>query len=335
MKTQNTLLQVTTITAVTLLSMPSVFALQTMGNGMVQGENGTQGQASGWGMQGFDMSDSDVSEGQNQGAGMRNTPKTTGLTNTTPGSRTTSAVNSPAVNSNRFATDENFEKVDTIDDGNVDTEGNLWTENDASLGNATHKGDLVVIGDLDIGNADIEGDVYVRGKFTLGNGTVMGNVVVEGDMETGNAEVSGYIFVTGNLDAGNSDFSGPVYAYGKKSEVSNGTSGKKLKIAGALSSGNMTRTGPVYVFGKKSIQNASGKAVTPKGLFGKVDPFLLIDLNAEDLAEVKAITSKYEAEVSATKKSLAGEYRTYKAAIKTKVAPTNVATIEELKSKLT
>lgn len=250
-------------------------------------------------------------------------------------SSTTSAVGvSAPIDSHRFADQDAFEVMESIDDSNIDTEGNLWTESDVSLGNADHKGDLAVIGDLDVGNAEIDGNVYVRGKFTLGNGTVTGNVIVEGDFEAGNGEVGGYVFVTGNLNAGNTDFQGPVYVYGKKSELDNGDSGKKLKVAGALSSGNMNRTGAVYVFGKKAIHNATGRAVTIKGFLGKIDPFLQIDISEEDLAEVKAIALKYESDVKGIKASLASEIKVYKAAIKAKQSPTNVEKIEALKADL-
>ena len=158
--------------------------------------------------------------------------------------------------------------------------------------------------------------------------------MVEGDFEAGNGEVDGYVFVTGNLNAGNTDFKAPVYVYGKKSELDNGESGPKLKIAGGLSSGNMNRKGTIYVFGKKSIQNASGKAKTLPGLLGKIDPFLLIDISAEDFQEVKDIVIKYDTFVKTTKKSLAAEIKVYKAAVKAGQAPVNVDKIESLKASL-
>lgn len=229
--------------------------------------------------------------------------------------------------------DQESSMDDESSDDSSEDEDSDQTMDDNSEANE----DLTFDTDGNVGaNAEVNGDITAAKNLSIGaNATVNGNLVVAGNLTIGaNAEINGNVKVLWNIAIGaNAEVNGTIYGYKSvTASATVGTSGK-LKSAGLFTAGaSYDGEWKLYAFGgKKFLAAAEFADNKEKGVLGKLDAYLLIDISDEDFAQVKAIASKYDADIAAIVAELK-KARAQVLALNTKI---KLAPSEEEKTTLT
>ncbi|MDD5769911.1 MAG: polymer-forming cytoskeletal protein [Candidatus Gracilibacteria bacterium] len=193
---------------------------------------------------------------------------------------------------------------DDYDSSSGDIEDSL--NDDSFQTNSDIEKDLNFSEDGKIGvNSDITGDIIAEKNLIIGsNTTINGNIFVKGNLKiSSNVDITGYVKVLGDLDIGSSSqITGTIYGYGKINLGVNVETNGKIKATGLLTTGtNYDGVGKLYAFGGKNMGiNADFSDNIEKGILGKIDGYLKIDISLEDLKIVGNICKEYDTDYSKT-----------------------------------
>lgn len=208
---------------------------------------------------------------------------------------TSSMTNGMMTTGGNFMQTSWISDVDTMD--TTDSEDTLWEDSSTSedvLGDQNYSEDAEIAT-----NTEIKWNVVAEKNLKIATNVVIdGNLTVNGDLILApNVEITGYVKVKGNLKMGtNSKVEGTIYGYKNIDAGVNVETKGKLKSAGVLNAGvNYEWQGKLYAFGgKKMWVNAAFKDAKEKGILGRIDAYLKIDISSEDFAKVKEFSAQYD-----------------------------------------